>query len=97
MFWVRDLIDEANQKWNIPKLKRTFIPYDIEKIIQIPIENQEEEEEDILMWMDDKTIYLGQSIIGFKIRRKIMKLITLSIWSIGLCGGSFRALTTSLK
>ena len=52
MLWVRDLIEQGSNKWNLHIIKDTLIPYDNDIINQIPISNQNEK--DIVMWMANK-------------------------------------------
>lgn len=65
-------------------LERTFIPYDIEKIIQILLDNREEE--DIVIWMTKNTrgnytIRIGYH--SFQNMESMNEIEILSIWSKG--------------
>lgn len=87
VFWVRDLIDEESHKWNIHLLERTFNNYDIEKNLQIPLDNHDEE--NALMWMMSKKkvrIRLRLDTIGSMVCIIGMKLVRLSIRSTNLYG-----------
>lgn len=49
MLWVRDLIDQRNLTWNSQLIQNIFIPYDVDRVLQIPIGNKDDE--NVLMLM----------------------------------------------
>lgn len=61
VFWVRDLIVKDGQSWNSQLVEQTFLPYDIERIIKVPLGNREGH--DSITWMatkdDNYTVEIG--------------------------------------
>jgi ribonuclease HI len=49
---VKDLIDQTSHQWNSQLISQTFIPMEANKILQIPISN--DEEEDLICWQGTK-------------------------------------------
>lgn len=52
MLWIRDLIDQKGQKWNIPVIENVFLPYDSQLILQISFDSLDQE--DTIMWTRSK-------------------------------------------
>lgn len=44
VLWIRDLIDHESKKWNQNMLDKILLPYDKERINQIHIGNDEDED-----------------------------------------------------
>lgn len=52
VFWVKNLVGKGGKWWNLDLIKYTFNPYDRERIMQIPTNNQNET--NTLIWMASK-------------------------------------------
>lgn len=52
VLWIRDLIDQKGQKWNIPVIENVFLSYDSQLILQISFDSLDQE--DTIMWTQSK-------------------------------------------